>query len=397
MWSVVQPKWEVRGRGYPPRPRASWGAGAIIAVAWTSGCASKGPSGPAPIPVIYATPTVVTPREELPPRAKFDEARAEFEAGHYARAADLFDQVVSAEPAGELTPAALFNAGLAWEQAGQRDRAVERFRTAIARFASTEQGKSSAIAASRLMVYLEQWSSLSGVADVLLARSDLSDVERLAAYGAKALAVVEVGDPEAAERYIGKGQTIVEALRLGEGGKLPVEAAQIEFALGEVRKQRSERITFAPLPPNFAQVLETRCQGLLDAQSAYSEAMRSYDAHWAAMSGYRVGELYQRLHDDVMNIPLPKAANTEEKKLLFRGAMHLRYRVLLSKGLKMMEHTIMLGDRTGESSAWIDRARDAKRQIEQALAEQKESLAKLPYTERQLEQAFKDLAQQHGP
>jgi len=144
-------------------------------------------------------------------------------------------------------------------------------------------------------------------------------------------------------------------------------------------------------------VLEQRCQGLLDAQSAYSDAMRSYDAHWAAMSGYRVGQLYQRLHEDVLSVPVPRAANTTEKKRLFEGAMRLRYRVLLEKGLKMMAHTVMIGERTGEASAWIDRAREAKRQLEKALNEQRELMAKLPYSEKELQKALDDLAKKNQP
>ena len=73
--------------------------------------------------------------------------------------------------------------------------------------------------------------------------------------------------------------------------------------------------------------------------------------------------------------------------------MRLRYRVLLEKGLKMMEHTVMLGDRTGEASVWIERARDAKREIEQVLRETKESLAKLPYSEKELQKAFDDFGE----
>ena len=84
----------------------------------------------------------------------------------------------------------------------------------------------------------------------------------------------------------------------------------MSFALGEVRRLKSERISFTPLPPNFTDVLEQRCQALLDAQAAYTDAMRGYDAHWSAMAGYRVGQLYQRLHAEVMQIPPTAQAKT---------------------------------------------------------------------------------------
>src|SRR6185369_6201267 len=106
-------------------------------------------------------------------------------------------------------------------------------------------------------------------------------------------------------------------------------------------------IAFNPVPQNFGDVLEQRCQGRLDAQNAYTDAMRSFDAHWSAMAGYRVGQLYQKLHLDVMQVPPPAKADTLKQKQLFEGAMRLRYRVLLEKGLAMMDGTVRLGERTG--------------------------------------------------
>jgi hypothetical protein len=124
--------------------------------------------------------------------------------------------------------------------------------------------------------------------------------------------------------------------------------------------------------------------------------MRSYDPHWAAMAGFRVGELYDRLYRDLLAVPPPRAADTDDKRRLFDGAMRLRYRVLLEKGLAMMSHTLLLADKTGETSPWIDRAREAKDGLERALEEQKALLAKLPYAERDLERALRDLAEKKG-
>jgi tetratricopeptide (TPR) repeat protein len=347
--------------------------------------------------VIHATPIRITPHDDEPPAETFERARSLLVEGNAAEAGRIFDRLADTDPSGSIAPLARFNGGIAWEQAGDRTKALERFRNVVERYPAGDVGKWGALRAARIHAYLEQWSQLSAISDLLLARSDLTDVERLEAYGSKALAVVEAGDPDAADRFITKGRDIIDSLRLGEGGKLPLEVAQIHFALGEVRKLRSESIVFVPVPPNFADVLEQRCQGLLDAQSAYSDAMRSYDAHWAAMSGYRVGQLYQRLHEDVLSVPVPRAANTTEKKRLFEGAMRLRYRVLLEKGLKMMAHTVMIGERTGEASAWTLRAREAKRQLEKALKEQKDLLAQLPYSEKELQKALDDLAKKNQP
>ncbi|HEY3234687.1 MAG TPA: hypothetical protein VGJ84_08215 [Polyangiaceae bacterium] len=41
--------------------------------------------------------------------------------------------------------------------------------------------------------------------------------------------------------------------------------------------------------------------------------MRAYDAHWSAMAGYPVGDLYESSHRDLMQVPAPFAADTNER------------------------------------------------------------------------------------
>ena len=138
-------------------------------------------------------------------------------------------------------------------------------------------------------------------------------------------------------------------------------------------------------------MLEQRCQLLLDAQSAYSDAMRAYDPHWSAMSGYRVGQLYQSLHEELMRIP-PPSGTRQAKADLFEGAMRLRYSVLLQKGLTMMEHTLSLAERTGEHSEWVQRAAEAKEALTRSIQAEQTALDRLPYSRADLEKALEDLA-----
>ena len=157
-----------------------------------------------------------------------------------------------------------------------------------------------------------------------------------------------------------------------------------------------ERIVFDPFPSDFADALERRCQSLLDAQDAYATAMRAYDSHWSSMAGYRVGGMYQRLHRDLMMIRPPASARTDHLRSLFSDAMQLRYRVLLEKGLKMMDRTLAMADRVGESSAWVELARGTKLEIERSLADTDASLAKSRFSETELRRAIDGLAGRAG-
>jgi len=353
---------------------------------------------PAEEEVVHATATVVTPTEASNIAELFAEALSLLSQGRAEEAARSFELVASADTTPTYALAARFNAGIAWEQAGDEAKAAIRYEETIESAPDTDLAKSAAIRASRLFARGAIWGErLSGVADYLLSRGDLTEYERLEALGAKGLALVAAGEVEAAERKVVEARNLIDQLGIGMGGQLPTAVAQVQFTLGEIRKAKSERIVFVPLPADFADALERRCQGLLDAQSAYTDAMRSLDPHWAAMSGFRVGQLYQGLYDDLAAMTPPPQADTPERRALFEAALRLRYRILLEKGLKMMEHTVRMGERTNEAAEWTALAREARDDLLQTLAEEKEALRRLPYTEDDLQRALEALEKGSRP
>ncbi|MGH7329827.1 MAG: tetratricopeptide repeat protein, partial [Polyangiaceae bacterium] len=130
---------------------------------------------------------------------------------------------------------------------------------------------------------------------------------------------------------------------------------------------------------------------LMDAQHAYGDAMRSVDAHWIAMSGFRVGEMYRKLHHDLMTIPPTLLAKSDKQKQIFFAIMHVRYRVLLEKGRDMMDRTISVADAGLDSSDWIARARQLRADIDLAIEEEKATIASFPFSEDEVKKAIEIL------
>ena len=54
----------------------------------------------------------------------------------------------------------------------------------------------------------------------------------------------------------------------------------------------------------------------------------------------------------------------------------------------MLNTTLDVADKTGDTSSGVARAREAKTEMDLALAEEKAALAKLPFTEGELERAL---------
>lgn len=368
--------------------------------AWAlAGCSGSTPAPRAvdepPATVLDEVRITKTDPADLP--ALFREASDRLLRGEHAQAAKELDHIYEVDPKGPTAAPSLFNAGVAYGSLGDYETAGKRYRASAELDPDAPTSKTAWIRASRIDAYLERWDQLLASSERVLARGDLSTLERLEGMGGQGLALVFLGRVDEAYDVIVKARNVIEDQKLGISGPPPLELAQVSFALGEIRRIKSERIVFVPVPADFGATLEDRCTGLLDAQGAYTDAMRSMDAHWSAMAGFRVGQLYQKLHEDVMKAPPPNVATSVRQQQLWEGAMRLRYRVLLEKGLAMMKGTVALGEKTGEASPWITRAREAQKELENALTEEKAALAKLPFTEAEIQAALDDLKKKSKP
>ncbi len=336
---------------------------------------------------------VVTPEEALGVDELIARGEQALERGDARAALEDFDRVVRSEPTGDFAARAWLLSSEAEEQLNDLHAAVARLEQLVRRQPTHPLVREALVRLVRLHAHLESWKRAGWAATQLLPQVDeLPPLEQIVVYGGQGLALVFAGDIDQAAYFVEKGRNVVDDHALDRAGRVPRDLAQLYFALGEIRRARAERIRFVPVPSNFAAVLEERCQLLLDAQSAYSDAMRAYDAHWSTMAGYRVGELYQSLHEELMAVPPPAAANTEARRALFEGAMRLRYSVLLQKAGAMLDHTLAMAERTGERSHWVERTRAAREAIARALASENAAIDALPATRAELQAALDALA-----
>jgi len=342
--------------------------------------------------------TVVTPHSATDIQELFAKATADGQAKRYEVAASGFERTFQLDPDGPLADRSLFESAEMYDLAGKHAEALARYEQVARRFPKSSLDRVARVRALRIMIYLEQYARAGELAESTAAKyKDLLSFDQLAVLAARALSRLAAGEDAQAETAISKARDIIERESLDAAGRVPAELAPVYFALGELRRIRAERIHFVPVPENFGAVLEQRCQLLLDAQSAYSDAMRAYDSHWSAMAGYRVGELYQKLHEEMMLVPPPKSADTERRRQLFEGAMRLRYSILLDKAKAMLDHTLTMAERTGEQSPWVLKSRQARDAIAKSMEEERQALARLPYTRAQLQEALDSFATGHAP
>ncbi|HVH47167.1 MAG TPA: tetratricopeptide repeat protein [Labilithrix sp.] len=371
------------------RPLAVLAIGLVSLVSAACGGAPQASArSPQPPQRIDASNQIIGTRVEGTPKELLARGERALLAQNWQEAVDVFEALLAGDPSAANDPQVIYDLALAYEGLGDREKARMRYRDIVRRFPTDPNARSALAREVSLDAYLEDWKALGEVGEQILARKDIEVADKMLGLGARGLSRIIAGDETGASRDVNEGLDLVEETRFGATGQLPVAAAMLKYANGEIRKVRSEKIVLNPPPPDFVQKLELRCQLLLDAQSSYADAIRSVDLHWAAMSGYRVGEMYRTLHQHLMMIPPTEKAKTESDKQLFYGIMHVRYRALLEKGIEMMKRTLALGERTGVASGWMKRAEAAKAEMDRALEEEQATIKKFPFTEETLEKTL---------
>ena len=361
----------------------------VVAIAGLGACGGASQKVVGPLPGhVEASNQIIGTRAEGTAKELLAKGERALLAQRWQEAVDALEAVLAGDAAAANDPQVLYDLALAYEGLGEREKARARYREVVRRFPSDPNARNALVREVSLDAHLEDWVALGEAGEMILARKEIDPAERMLGLGARGLSKIQAGEESAATRAIQQGLELMDETRYGATGQLPVAAAMIKYANGELRKFRSEKISLNPPGNDFVLKLEMRCAFLLEAQSSYADAIRSVDPQWAAMSGYRVGEMYRTLHHDLMLIPPTDKAKTENDKQLFYGIMHVRYRVLLEKGMEMMKRTLALGEKTGVGSAWMKRAETLKGEMDQALEAERAILGKFPFTEEELQKAL---------
>jgi tetratricopeptide (TPR) repeat protein len=115
--------------------------------------------------------------------------------------------------------------------------------------------------------------------------------------------------------------------------------------------------------------LEQKCQLLLRAQYAYLRAIREGHAGWASASGFKVGEMYEELHDDLVKLPAPPDLGDSARDL-YQSMVRKKVLVLLEKAVKTWEANADMVTRTGAESEWSTRTRASLLRVKQAIQDE---------------------------
>jgi tetratricopeptide (TPR) repeat protein len=318
---------------------------ALIAILGAMACAPKAPST-APATAVHEgpdrreeVPVIVTTNEAIPVAELLSRAEASVLSGAFAEARRDFELLLRASHAPELQGRIHLGYARALEGEGLLPLAAEQLelRVSLVKDDERDRARMDWVACLLLLQQFEEAGALLGEVDPVR----LDPASRVLLGAAKALSLVMKGEDAPAESALSPAWLAVE-----EGGavmtpEMKRAAAWLSFADGEIEALRARSIRFDPVPSDVHGVLEARCRHMVAAQAGYAETMRLQAGRLRLLAGQRIAELYLGLHHDLVTAPLGSSVSEgTSQAAVARGALLMRYEVLLEKAEQMLRITL---------------------------------------------------------
>jgi tetratricopeptide (TPR) repeat protein len=315
--------------------------------------------------VITAGPPGQVALGEMDEATLFDVGTRAFQGGEFEKAAQHFDRLWSSFPASENLAPALWNAGLSQERLGRFSEALERFERYL-RLKDEPDGQFHAALAEYKLGRLDDAARrLHRLAE----RPGLPVLRKADALLQEGVCRIESGARSEGEGLVRAALDVYEHDK--EERVDPALPAQAEFWLGESYRGafRQQKLDPSSMDEKaLGDALELKAQLLLSAQGTYLRCIRRGDGEWATAAGYRIGELYEEFHDELLGAPLPKGL-TEEQRALYQAELRKKVRNLIGKAIQIYEQTLSTAQRVGARNAYVEKTGQALERLRNLLLE----------------------------
>jgi len=301
---------------------------------------------------------IVTTAEAIPAKDLLARAERELELGELEAAARDFELLLVAGASRPLEARIRLGYARALEGMGELERATGELERRVVLVPEADAARLELL--PRLLL-LERFAE-AGVVARAVSGAGVSPADQVLLSAALSLAQLAAGEPGEAEAALAPAWALWGEASDRERGPLGRSTAWVSFASGEIAAEAARQVGFDPVPDDVARVLEVRCRHMVAAQSAYAEAMRLQSGRLRLIAGQRIAVLYLELHRDILAAPLPRELSGTRQRPVAKGALLLRYEVLLEKAEQMLRITL-------EGTKDTMEARPVRRRVENALAD----------------------------
>lgn len=298
------------------------------------------------------------------PDRELDELAAMQERGECDAAIPRLERFVEDFPESARFLEAVMRLGLCQAEAGRAREARSYFRFVGARSGGTlglEAGLRAAYALETLGDYEQAAREYRAISRSRRVPTDIRTGARLR----RAVCLFRL------DREAGARRELVRAMRSYRRLESPAvsvrsAAAEAHFMAAERRAREFRAIRLEYPQSRLEKRIASKMKELAEARDAYGQVVRFKDPEWAAASVFRIGEMLERLHRDLVEVPPPPELEDRDHAV-YAGRLAERVKPLQHQALESYLQVVSLGERVGLESPWVTKARERAALLEEEL------------------------------
>jgi tetratricopeptide (TPR) repeat protein len=297
----------------------------------------------------------------------FNRGNLALEAEKYNDAIILYLQLQREFPDTQFLAPALYNSGICFDRLGRYEDAVATYRRFIEKFPESDDMKDILFRLSESLEELARWEEMISVLDTLNGHNaQLTPVDRVEIRTRKGAALIELQRPGLARVELEHAIHIFTHDSSISQTAPDYYYAMAQFKLAELTHDEMHQLALPADDSALGEILEKKCQLLLDAQYLYTQVIRIGHPHWSGAAAYRTGALYHHLWQDMLSAPPPAALNETEQEM-YTEVLRKRIKILLEKAVKQWRRTLKFARRLNLDSEWVIQTRRDLEEIEALL------------------------------
>lgn len=278
--------------------------------------------------------------------------------GDNVKAVMRFERLADFFPDSKYRPDALFKAGTLLERMHDYSGALGRFLEASKAYGEKLEGGEARFKAADQYYFLGDYDAAIALLEPLSYATYMPGVRHAEADTKRAICLFMADHLDEAEKIL---RTVLQQIQdeLKDDTRDGYLPSQAQFYLAEIFRKHFLSMKLDPVSrtqPQLMEDLEYKAQMLLSAQGHYLRTIRFGHPEWATASGYRIGELYQDLYEEMSEAKPPPDLNQEEVEV-YRGELRDRIRVLVTKAIDAYEQTLATAERVGATNPFVGQTR----------------------------------------
>jgi len=337
------------------------------------------PKDPPPETVVKLEPIKVVGKTDTPDALSVYDAATLFQRGsefldgrYYADARTYFQKLLDEFPDSSYVHATHYNLGVALLETGEPQSALPHFDKYLENATEPRDRLDASFKRGACQAMLGRYDDVIVTFDALL-EGDLDTEDRIEALVDSGIGYFMKNDRGTAELRFSDAVKLHKSAEKNARLDNDYHFAQALFYLGEVERLEYQDYKLT-LPENgniedhISKQLEEKCQRLLRAQYAFLKVIRTGHVGWASAAGYKVGTLYEELHDQMVNLPIPKEL-TQDQAEMYKREVRKKVAILIRKAIKVYESTVNMARRTGAENVWVTRTEESLRRMQELIRE----------------------------